>query len=305
MHGLAWIPLETVVTFGLVWWNIGLLTLFGYAVLILLVPMQLIFSRKFSRYRKDTIACTDKRVQTINELVNGCQIIKMYNWEKAMEQRVRETRRHELSHIYKASSLRALNIAISFSVLPLISLATFGGSWLMGQTLLPENIFSTLAFFAMVRVPLTIVMPSLIEKFSEARVSARRIDQFMQLDMFLNKREKVNNKKEDHVIIMEDASFSWKDNPSLFSVNLKIRNGNLVGVKGIIGAGKSTLLASILGEINLASVKLQIYVNSISYAPQSAWIFADTIRANILLGKTMNEERYKNVIKVCCHLISI
>jgi hypothetical protein len=30
----------------------------------------------------------------------------------------------------------------------LISLATFGGSWLMGQTLLPENIFATLAFFA-------------------------------------------------------------------------------------------------------------------------------------------------------------
>ena len=43
-----------------------------------------------------------------------------------------------------------------------------------------------------------------------------------------------------------------------------------------------------------------IYVNSISYAPQSAWIFADTIRANILLGKPMDEERYKNVIKACC-----
>ncbi|CAF4154094.1 unnamed protein product, partial [Adineta steineri] len=77
-------------------------------------------------------------------------------------------------------------------------------------------------------------------------------------------------------------------------------NGNLVGIKGSIGAGKSTLLAAILNEINLVSGKLQLHVRSISYAPQSAWIFADTIRANILLGKPMNDERYKSVIKACC-----
>ncbi|CAF3484944.1 unnamed protein product [Rotaria sp. Silwood1] len=300
MHAFVLIPLESLITFGLVWWNIGLPTLFGYAVLILFIPIQIIFSRQFSHYRKDTMIYTDKRVQAINELVNGCQIIKMYNWEKAIEQRVHEIRRRELSHIFKSSSLRALNTALSFAVLPLISLATFGGSWLMGQTLLPENIFAALAFFAMLRVPLTITMPFAIEKFSESRVSARRIDQFMQLDMLLNKREKLNNGNGDHTIIMEDASFSWKDTPSLFCINLKIRSGHLVGVKGAIGAGKSTLLAAILGEINLVSGKLRIYVDAISYAPQLPWIFSDTIRANILLGKPMNEERYKNVIKACC-----
>jgi ATP-binding cassette subfamily C (CFTR/MRP) protein 4 len=300
VHFLLLIPLEALATFGLLWRYIGLPTVFGYAVLILLVPIQLIFSRQFSRYRKATMTCTDKRVQTINELINGCQIIKMYNWEKAMEQRVRETRRRELSNIYKATCLRALNTAVSFAALPLISLATFGGSWLIGRTLLPEDIFTTLAFFVQVRVPVTVTMPQAIEKFSEARVSARRIDQFMQLEMLLNKREKLENGNGDHVIIMEDASFSWKDVPSLFSLNLKIRSGNLVGVKGTIGSGKSTLLAAILGEINLVSGKLQLYVDSISYAPQSAWIFADTIRANILLGKPMDEERYKNVIKACC-----
>ncbi|CAF4771338.1 unnamed protein product, partial [Rotaria sp. Silwood2] len=86
-HTAVHITLEALATFGLVWWNIGLPILFGYAVLILLVPIQLIFSRQFSRYRTATMTCTDKRVQTVNEIVSGCQIIKMYNWEKAMEQR--------------------------------------------------------------------------------------------------------------------------------------------------------------------------------------------------------------------------
>ncbi|CAF1496699.1 unnamed protein product [Adineta ricciae] len=298
IHGTLLVPLEALITFALLWWYIGLPTLFGYAVLLLMIPAQLIFSRQFSRYRKTTMSCTDRRVQTINELINGCQIIKMYNWEKVMEQRVRETRRHELSGIYKASCLRALNTALAFTTLPLISLATFGGSWLMGRTLLSEDIFTALAFFVLVRAPVTITMPSLIEKFSEARVSARRIDQFMQLNVLIPKREKAEN--EEHVIIMEDASFSWKDAPSLFSLNMQIKNGNLVGVKGMTGSGKSTLFSAILGEINLISGKLRLHVNSISYAPQIPWIFADTIRANILLGKTMDEQRYKSIINACC-----
>ena len=291
---------EALVAFGLTLWYIGLPTIFGYAVLILSVPIQFIFSRQFSRYRNITMECTDKRVQTINELVNGCQIIKIYNWEKAMEQRVRETRQRELSNIYKVSCLRTLNIALAFASLPLISLATFGGSWLLDRTLLSEDIFTTIAFFVMVRVPVTTGLPTAIEKFSEARVSARRIDQFMQLDILSNKHENVGSKNGDHAILMEDAPFSCTDTPSLFSLNLKVRNGTLVGVKGSIGAGKSTLLAAILDKINLVSGKLQLNVNSISYAPQSAWIFADTIRANILLGKAMDNERYKNVIKACC-----
>ncbi|CAF4338647.1 unnamed protein product, partial [Rotaria sordida] len=110
----------------------------------------------------------------------------------------------------------------------------------------------------------------------------------------------MNDENSDHAIIIEDASFSWKDSACLSNLNLKIKHGTLVGVKGAIGGGKSTLLAAILGETNLIGGKLRRYVDSISYAPQMAWIFADTIRANILLGKPMDEERYKNVIKACC-----
>ena len=300
LHALLLAPLEVCIAFGLIWWHIGVPTLFGYAVLILMAPLQFFLSRQFGRYRRLTLACVDKRIQTINELVSGCQIIKMYNWEKAMERQVRKTRQRELSNIYRASCLRALNVALSFSTLPLVSLAVFGGGWLMGHQLLPENIFATLAFFAMIRVPLTVTMPQVIEKFSEARVSARRIDRFMNLDVLSSSREISEDKNLDYVVWMEDASFSWKKSPSLHSLNLKISKGHLVGVKGNVGAGKSTLLAAILGEIPLISGRLRLSVHSISYASQSAWIFADTIRANILFGRPMCEDRYLNVIKACC-----
>ncbi|CAF3349787.1 unnamed protein product [Rotaria socialis] len=301
IHYLWEAPLESLLIFGLIWWNIGLPTLFGYTVLFLLVPVQLIFSRKFGQYRKTTMPCTDKRVQTINELINGCQIIKMYNWEKAIEHRVHESRRLEFSSILNSSRLRALNMGISFALLPLISLATFGGSWLMNRHLSAAEVFTTLAFFALLRAPVTIFLPTAIEKLSEARIAAKRIDAFMQLNILSVTREKTNeNDKKDYAIVMEDASFSWVNSPSLFNLNFQVARGMLVGVKGAVGAGKSSLLAAILGEINLISGKLRLSFDSIAYAPQSPWIFADTIRANILLGKKLDEERYKNVIQSCC-----
>ena len=293
-------PVESILTFGLIWWNIGLPMVFGYTVLFLLVPMQLAFGRKFSRYRKITMAHADRRVQTINELINGCQIIKMYNWEKTIEHRIYESRRSEFASIFNSSRLRALNLSISYSFLPLVSLVTFGGSWLVKRPLTAAQLFTALAFFSMLRAPITIFLPFAIEKLSEARVAAKRIDAFMQLGVLQDQRTKRNTKNKDYAIVMENASFSWTNSPNLFSLNLKIKHGMFVGVKGAVGAGKSSFLAAILGEINFTSGKYYLNCNTISYASQTPWIFSDTIRANILLGKAMNEERYKNVIWSCC-----
>lgn len=296
MHFLWEAPLEALIMFGLIWRNIGIPTLFGYTVLVLLVPVQLIFSRQFSQCRKMTMVCTDKRIQTINELVNGCQIVKMYNWEKAMEQRVLETRQHELSSILRASRLRAFNMGIYFISLPLISLATFGGSWLMGRQLLTADIFSTLAFFGMARLTVTNFLPSAIEKLSDVRIASNRIDVFMRFKTMSTKREK----EEGTAIVMRDACFSWGNSSCLSGLTMHIEPGTLIGVIGAVGAGKSSLLAAILGEMSLISGQLKVRANSISYASQMTWIFSDTIRANILLGKPLDELRYTSVIKACC-----
>ncbi len=67
--------------------------------------------------------------------------------------------------------------------------------------MLSEDIFTTLDIFVMIRVPVTIAMPSAIEKLNEARVSTRSTDQFMQLNMFSNRHEKVENEIEDGIIM--------------------------------------------------------------------------------------------------------
>ena len=292
-------PLQALIAFGLIWWSIGILpTLFGYGVLLLLVPLQLAFGRQFTQYRNKTMKCADKRVQAINELVNGCQIVKMYNWERPMEQRVNELRRTELASILQASRLRAINMGLYFSSLPLIALATFGGHWLIGHNLKPVDIFTALTFFGLIRVPVTNYLPVAIERFAEMLAASKRIDAFMRLTKI---QQQITSKTQigTTVISMNNASFSWTKMTCLSQLSINIESGTLVGIVGPVGAGKSSLLSAILGEMKLINGDFSV-LGSFSYAAQLPWIFADTIRSNILLGKPFNEQHYTNVIQACC-----
>lgn len=299
MHYLWEAPLQAIVVFCLIWKSIGILpTLFGYGILVLLIPLQLAFGRIFSKYRKNTMIYADKRVQAINELVNGCQIVKMYNWEKPIEQRVKNLRQDEFASILRTSRLRAINMGLYFSSLPLISLATFGGYWIMNHHLKPVDIFTALTFFGLIRTPVTNYLPVAIERFAEMLAASKRIDAFMRLTKIQERKESkiVQGTK---IISMNNASFSWTERICLANLTISIETGTLVGIVGPVGAGKSSFLSAILGEMTLISGDSTI-LGSFSYATQSPWLFTDTIRANILLGKPFDEQRYGNVIKACC-----
>ncbi|XP_063700314.1 ATP-binding cassette sub-family C member 4-like [Culicoides brevitarsis] len=100
---------------------------------------------------------------------------------------------------------------------------------------------------------------------------------------------------------IEVADVKDESRLTLDSININIPKGKLIGVVGAVGAGKSSLLQAILRELPLISGSIS-YSGDISYASQEAWIFASTVRQNILFGQEMNKERYDAVVKVCALL---
>lgn len=85
---------------------------------------------------------------------------------------------------------------------------------------------------------------------------------------------------------------------TLNNINIDFPKGKLIGVIGPVGAGKSSLLQVILRELPLESGSLSIN-GSISYASQESWVFAASVRQNILFGEEYDRERYNSVVQTC------
>ncbi|XP_015763251.1 PREDICTED: multidrug resistance-associated protein 4-like [Acropora digitifera] len=73
---------------------------------------------------------------------------------------------------------------------------------------------------------------------------------------------------------------------------------SLTVLTGAVGSGKSTLLAAIAGQVVKSSGTVT-FCGTLAYVPQSSWVFAGTLRDNVLFGELFDEEKYREVIEAC------
>lgn len=98
-----------------------------------------------------------------------------------------------------------------------------------------------------------------------------------------------------------NANAKWHGNSkddTLRNVNLTVLPGSFVAIVGQVGSGKSSLLQAILRELPLTSGSIES-CSRINYISQQPWIFASSVRQNILFGQKMDKSRYAEVIRVC------
>ncbi|XP_014206367.1 multidrug resistance-associated protein 4-like [Copidosoma floridanum] len=107
--------------------------------------------------------------------------------------------------------------------------------------------------------------------------------------------------------------------PTLNELTLKIDAGSLCALAGNVGSGKSALLNLLLRELSVGAGTVTMKQHQltgaepvhkpgfhtdnpslrVSYACQDAWLFAGTVRDNILFGQPFDAARYNEVTEVC------
>ncbi|XP_029597108.1 multidrug resistance-associated protein 4 [Salmo trutta] len=302
LHFLWVGPLQAAAVLGLLWVEIGPSCLAGMAVLVILMPTQTMFGRLFSKFRSKTAALTDNRIRTMNEVVSGIRIIKMYAWEKPFSALVNDVRRKEISKIMSSSYLRGLNMASFFAASKIIVFITFTVYVLLGNTISASRVFVAVSLYSAVRLTVTLFFPSAIEKLSETRISVRRIKTFLLLDEIVkSKHGFLQEEKQEPNVEIQDLICYWdtsQDAPSLQNLSLTVKSEQLVAVIGPVGAGKSSLLSAILGELPHDKGVLKVK-GQLTYASQQPWVFPGTIRSNILFGKALHPQKYEKVLRAC------
>ena len=104
-------------------------------------------------------------------------------------------------------------------------------------------------------------------------------------------------------------SFGYGESDVLKDVNLTIKKGEKVAIVGASGSGKSTIMKLIgrfylnyRGRISINNEDLKTlsdatFYSSVGYIPQEAFIFADTVRNNICLGRNCSDEEVWSAIE--------
>ncbi|XP_039674707.1 multidrug resistance-associated protein 4-like isoform X3 [Perca fluviatilis] len=281
---------------------IGPSCLAGMAVFFILMPVQTMFGQLFSSLRAETTVLTDDRIRTMNEVISGIRVIKMYGWEKPFAALVDEVRRMEISKIMKSSFLRGLNMASFFVANKIIVFITVCVYVLTGNQLSASRVFMAVSLYGAVRLTITLFFPFAIEKVSESLISIRRIQNFLLLDEVAPQHLGLPvAEKKDCMVKIQDLICYWDkmlEAPTLQNVSFTVRPEQLLAVIGPVGAGKSSLLSAILGELSQESGVVKVK-GELTYTSQLPWILPGTIRSNILFGKELNPQKYDRVLRAC------
>ena len=139
-------------------------------------------------------------------------------------------------------------------------------------------------------------------------------------ESFLYKRY-IGESLKPKLIHLESVSFSYNDSGrnTIQDINLKIKQGQKIGIFGTTGSGKSTLLDILMGLIkpnsgriyidgydlytrNPKAINLISWRKSIALVPQNIYLSDATIVSNIALNdndKEIDQKRIKKLLKIC------
>ncbi|XP_047107045.1 ATP-binding cassette sub-family C member 4-like [Schistocerca piceifrons] len=314
MHSMWCAPVTGCICAYFIYSMIGASAFVGIGLVFVIVPTQAYLGKLSSKYRSQTALKTDKRVRLTDEIISGMQVIKMYAWEKPFAKLIELARKLELKVIIKTSYIRGIFMSFNLCttrVALCCSLITFV---LTGNDLTADKVFVVLTYFNVLAQTMSMVFVRGIAELAEVLVSVRRIEEFLANEeiaetetksrVLLNGVEHKEGKEEkvdDVAVQLEGVTAKWVESLSdntLDAVDLRVHRGQLVGVAGPVGAGKSSLLQAILGELTVSEGTCKA-LGRLSYACQDPWVFAATVRQNILFGLPFDRRRYREVIRVC------
>ncbi|KAF8199798.1 P-loop containing nucleoside triphosphate hydrolase protein [Mycena galopus ATCC 62051] len=321
------VPVQIIGSIIFLYQVLGWSAFVGMGVMVVLFPLPGQVAKWQQAAQKATLKKTDARVQTVSETMNVLRMVKMFGWEKQMNEKIADKREDELKKLWIRRLLNMASGMLNYLMPLLTMLTTFGLSSttvIAHQDLSASKVFSSMAVFDMLRHQLWFTFHC-ISTTVNGKVSLDRLEDFLNntelLDSFASKETLdiiAPNEPASDLIGFRDATFAWSNEevngtitPSSrrFLLNVQgevlFKRGCVNLVLGPTGSGKTSLLMALLGEMHLVPSSLSSWYNlprgkGISYAAQESWVMNDTIKNNILFNTPLDHARYEKVLYQCC-----
>jgi len=269
-------------------------------VALITLPIGLAFmSTAMKTYPKQfegSVAINKKMNNAIVEYIGGIEVIKTFNQGATSYEKYSNAVTDNASYFFNwmkscqwaMASYTAICPATLLTVLPIGFLFYLNGSILASE------------FIVVMILSLGIVGPLLTAmNFTDSlAVVGATVSQIASL---LETPELIRPTKDislnDLSLYLNDVHFAYHEANVLNGVNLEIKAGTVTALVGPSGSGKSTIAKLIagfwdvtngtisLGNVNVKDIPQQQLASKISYVSQDNYLFDDTVRENIRMGR--------------------
>jgi ABC-type multidrug transport system fused ATPase/permease subunit len=180
VHYLHAAPIQIVVALSLLYLQLGPASLIGFAVMVILAPVQRWMGKLIARFSARAVGHIDKRMRWMSEIVSGIRMVKFAGWEEAFAAKVRHERAAEVREKRRIAAIAAIS-TLSVSAGPIITALAAFASYvaLSDEPLTARKAFTALTLFNILRLPLMIV-PVLNSTLAGAAVSSKRFFHHME-----------------------------------------------------------------------------------------------------------------------------
>ena len=284
---------------------------------ILIAILVLIFNFAMqvpiSNLSKKNIENIQAKHSFLVETIQGSEIIKLsnarstklFNWRNIIA--VTDSITHKIQSL-NVFSMNLSQTVIQFVTLLVIIVGVFeiANKNLSVGGLIAVTILSSRAMVPVIQVSMMAI------KLKEIKESLNNINDFWHLPLENDKNIEIGLGEIKGNIEFKNVDFYYKNSkyPSLENCNIKIKEGERVGIIGQTGAGKSTFLRILTGLDS--PTKGSVYLDgheistihpieirqNIGVMPQDPFLFSGTLKENIELSTPISKEKLMELIKI-------
>jgi len=239
------------------------------------------------------------------EAISGMQVVKAFTMEKSESEKFRKENqkfyRLSMKSVKRMNSVRPITEFLSMLAVAVVL-------WLGGKQVIYEGL-SPGAFIAFLAALLSLIRPikrlSKVHMINQQAISAsERVYHILdEKPTVIEAKRAVKLKPLHEKIVFDNVNFSYDTKPTLDSISIEVKKGEIIAIVGPSGAGKSTFVNLIprfydptSGRIlvdnqDIRVASLDSLRAQIGLVTQETILFNDTIFANISYGREDASEK--------------
>jgi subfamily B ATP-binding cassette protein MsbA len=303
-------PLYGLALLGLAFYRDWALTL----VIITVAPLfLLIFSKSGNSVKKNQSDVQEELGNlnhNIGEGLAGQKIAKAFNLQDYLIKRFEDTQNKYFNSTMKTTWAEEM----AHPMVELVGGLAFAGVLVFAHYRINSGALTTGDFVSFVTAMALFMDP--IRKLSQANIKiAQAAAAEKRIASIFAQEEEIDDGSLSQLnfsdkIEINNLSFSYGEGNVLKNLSLEIKKGQKIALVGLSGSGKSTLINILLGlyktppgtikidGVDINDIKLKTLRGLFGLVSQDIFLFHDTVRENLTLGKKVDEAKIEDALQV-------